>query len=221
MVRHGQTDSNKENRIQGHANTHLSKLGHIQARLVGEWLQNEQIDAIYSSDLNRAYETAEAIAGYHNLPIYTDGRFRECCFGEWEGKTVDEVKAEYPVLFDKYCKDSIKNRAPGGERLEELQLRVIEAVSEIVRQHSDDTVALVTHGGPVKALICYILGAEFTAFKHLGPDNCGVSIMICTSDNRWYLDTLNDTCHLAGITESTAGEWFTRVAETASVHDVE
>lgn len=221
VVRHGQTASNKEKRIQGHENTHLSDFGRMQARFVADRLKNESIEAIYSSDLNRAYETAEPIAEMHNLPIITDARFRECCFGEWEGKTVDEVKAEYPVLFNEYQKDSIKNRAPGGEKLEELQLRIAEAVNEIADNHADDTVVLVTHGGPVKALICYALGADLTAFRHIGPDNCGISILSRVSDNRWYLDTMNDTCHLDSISEGSAGEWFAKVADTEPSNNVE
>lgn len=220
IVRHGQTASNKEKRIQGHENTHLSDFGLLQAKLAGDRLKNEHIDAIYSSDLNRAYETAEAIAEKHDLPIITDARFRECCFGEWEGKTVNEVMEQYPVLFDVYRKDSINNRAPGGERLEELQLRVAEAVNEIAVRHPNDTVLLVTHGGPVKALICYALGADLTAFRHLGPDNCGISILVYSSDSRWYLDTMNDTCHLDALSEE-AGEWFAKAAEPEQAYEPE
>jgi len=221
IVRHGQTASNKEKRIQGHENTYLSDFGRIQAKLTGDQLKNEHIDAVYSSDLNRAYETAQAIAENHSLPIITDARFRECCFGEWEGKTVDEVMKQYPALFDAYRKDSINNRAPGGERLEELQLRVAEAVNEIADRHTNDAVLLVTHGGPVKALICYALGADLTAFRHLGPDNCGISILIHSSDGRWYLDTMNDTCHLESLSDHKTGEWFAKTAQTEQAYEPE
>lgn len=193
----------------------------MQAGLTADRLIKEQINTVYSSDLNRACETAEAIAGAHGLSIVTDARFRECQFGEWEGKTVDEVKAGYPLLFEEYCKDSIKNRAPGGERLEELQLRVIEALNEIAGRHPNDTIALVTHGGPVKALICHVLGADLSAFRHLRPDNCGISILIHSSDDKWYLDTLNDTCHLDRINGNRTGEWFSKVIDDSRKEDVE
>lgn len=178
----------------------------MQALAVAGRLSDERIDAIYSSDLNRACETAKAIAAAHGLPVMADARFRECSFGEWEGKTVAEVKEMCPDLYEEYRSDSIRYRPPGGERLEELQARVVEAINGIAASRGDDTIALVTHGGPIKALICHVLGADLRAFRRLAPGNCGITIVALSSSGSWYLDMLNDTCHLDGVRESEAGD---------------
>ncbi|MHB1000543.1 MAG: histidine phosphatase family protein [Armatimonadota bacterium] len=199
LVRHGQTVSNIENRYQGHADTSLSDFGRFQVAKLGERLKREKIDAVYSSDLSRARETAEVIAGYHDLPVITDIRLRECCFGDWEGLTVSEIQERYPDLFSSYHMDSIKHRAPGGERLEELQSRVAESVEEIASCHPNGTVVVAVHGGPIRAFICHALNLELTSFRKMNLDNCGITTFSHDKNGKWFLEVMNDTCHLDGL----------------------
>lgn len=196
LVRHGHTTWNGENRYQGHKNSDLSELGRLQAASVADRLADEKIDAIYSSDLQRAVDTAEAIAGYHGLPVHTDCRLREAAFGEWEGLTVSEIKERYPDLYERYRADSISNRAPGGETLDQLQTRVVSAVEEIVSMHPVGTVVAVVHGGPIRAFFCHAMHTDFRSFRKMSLHNCGITVFACESDGRWVLTLLNDTCHL-------------------------
>lgn len=196
FVRHGETEYNAESRYQGHTDTNLSKLGRQQAAAVASRLSGENVAAVYTSDLSRASETARVIAAFHDLPVQSDESLRECAFGEWEGLTVKEIAERYAELFRNYIRDSVTHRAPGGERLEQLQDRVVCAVSRIAERHRDDTVVIVTHGGPVRAFFCYALGATLETFRKIKLDNCALTTFSLGSDGRWFLEVLNDTCHL-------------------------
>lgn len=196
FVRHGETVYNTEARYQGHTDSELSELGRKQAAAAGERLKGEKIAAVYSSDLSRASDTARAIAAHHNLPVQTDDGLRECAFGDWEGLSVSEIADSFPDLYEKYRRNSVAHRAPNGERLEELQQRVVLAVKRIAERHPDDTVLIVTHGGPIRAFFCHALGAGLQTFRKMGLDNGGITTLSLDSDGRWFLEVLNDTCHL-------------------------
>ncbi|MCL6518284.1 MAG: alpha-ribazole phosphatase [Armatimonadetes bacterium] len=199
LVRHGETIYNLERRYQGHTDAELTELGKKQALRTAERLSREDIAAIYSSDLIRASETASTIAKCHNLPVQTDMRLRECAFGDWEGLTVDEIKERYPELYANYQRDSVQHRAPNGERLESLLERVSSVVNRIVKKHPNETVVLVGHGGTIHAFICYALDAPLYAFRKIRLDNCGITIFSRLPNGKWFLEVLNETCHLEGL----------------------
>ena len=199
FVRHGQTVFNIESRYQGHTDAELSDLGRRQAIRAAERLKEEKIDAVYSSDLSRASETAQAVARFHNLPVQTDERLRECAFGDWEGLTVSQIAEIHPELYENYRRDSVTHRAPNGERLEALQERVVRAISDIAERHPEATVAAVVHGGPIRAFLCHALGTPLETFRKIKLDNCGITILSLASDGGWFLEALNDTRHLDGL----------------------
>ncbi len=196
FVRHGETDFNAASIYQGHTDTHLSALGRSQAAAVGERFHDMQVDVVYSSDLARAFETGCAIADHHGLEIHRVSDLRECSFGEWEGLSVTEIGEQYPELYRNYIRDSFNYRAPGGERLEEMQNRVVRAVNEISQRHPDDDVVVATHGGPIRVFICWALGAPLEDFRRIRLDNCGISTFTLGADGGWTLESMNDVCHL-------------------------
>ena len=199
FVRHGQTVYNSESRYQGHSDTELSDLGRRQAGCAAERLKGEKITAIYTSDLKRAKDTAKAIAVFHNVPVQSDPRLRECCFGDWEGLTVSEITERYTEHYQNYRNDSVTNRAPNGERLESLQERVVSAIDEIVERHPDETVAVVVHGGPIRAFICHALGTDLRTFRKMSLENCSITTFSLEPNGRWFLESLNDACHLGKL----------------------
>jgi len=199
FVRHGETEYNYESRYQGHTDSRLSELGRCQSARVVERLGAEKIAAVYSSDLVRACETAQAIAAPHNLAVRTDADLRECAFGDWEGLTVKQISERYPDLYRNYTRDSVTHRAPNGERLEDLQARVVRLVDSIAAAHPDETVVIVTHGGPIRAFFCHAFDAKLETFRKIRLDNCGITILSLGSDGRWLLETLNDAHHLDGL----------------------
>ena len=143
VVRHGVTLWNKEGRYQGQTDIPLSDEGISQAEAVGRRLAGEPVCRVYSSDLARARMTASIIARHHDIEVKTDRRLREMYFGEWEGLTFDEIGKKWPGLRDKWLKDPVNLRPPGGESASDLISRVLKAVRDI---YSD--IKNITPAGP-------------------------------------------------------------------------
>ena len=147
LVRHGETDWNREGRWQGHADPPLNDAGRAQARALGKTLANERVDAIYTSDLRRAAETAEILGAALGRPVTSDPDLREIDVGSWSGLTRDEVAERYPD-WD----------AHDGESRDALQARVVGAVRRIARRHPGGRVLIVTHGGSIRSLERHVNG---------------------------------------------------------------
>jgi broad specificity phosphatase PhoE len=147
LVRHGETDWNAERRVQGHTDRPLNEAGIAQARALAEQLAAEAIDAIYSSDLARAQETAEVVGAVRGLPVETLPELRERDFGTWEGLTDEEIFERFPEA----------RSGPWGdaESRDELGARILGACKRIASQHPGGSVLVVTHGGPVRAMLAH------------------------------------------------------------------
>jgi alpha-ribazole phosphatase len=195
LVRHGETEWNRNWRIQGHTDIALSALGHEQARRLAARLSREPISAVYASDLARARETAEPLAKALRLPLHTTPLLREVGFGAWEGLTLSEVEARWPEEYAAWREDSIRYRPPDGERIEELQRRVLAAVAEILTAHPGEVVAIIGHGGSVKSIICGLMGFSLSLWRRLRLDNTSVSRLLFGPLGP-TLTLFNDTSHL-------------------------
>lgn len=154
LVRHGETDWNLHRRLQGHADTPLNDRGREQAGALAAELAHEPIDAVYSSDLVRAHETARIVAERHGLHVTAIDALRERNFGTWEGLSDDEIEARFPERQDGVLGD--------GETREEMAHRVLDALQRIAEQHPDGRVLVVSHGGPLRAVLrhCGVDGVE-------------------------------------------------------------
>jgi probable phosphoglycerate mutase len=148
LVRHGETDWNLERRVQGHSDQPLNATGRAQAQALADELADEPIDAVYSSDLARAHETARLVAATHGLPVVVLPELREKDFGTWEGLTDDEVRVRFPDA-------SPGGRWGDGETYEQMSSRVVAALQRIASQHPDGRVLVVAHGGPVRAVLLH------------------------------------------------------------------
>jgi broad specificity phosphatase PhoE len=161
LVRHGETDWNLERRVQGHSDRPLNETGRAQAREVAAALAGEPIDAVYSSDLVRAHETARIVAEVRGLGVTAVPDLRERNFGTWEGLTDDEIFERFP---------SAKTGAWGdGETREEMARRVLGALRRIAEAHPGGRVLVVSHGGPLRAVLtqCCVDGVA-------AIDNCHI-----------------------------------------------
>ncbi len=150
LVRHGETDWNRENRFQGHADPPLNARGWAQAAEVAERLAAEPVDAVYSSPLRRALETAEVVAARLGLAVEQAEGLREIDVGEWQGLTREEVADRYPAAFARWL-----DLGPGwerGETYDELTTRVLRELRSIAARHAGARVVAVTHGGPLRAV---------------------------------------------------------------------
>lgn len=152
LVRHGQTPWNIEGRYQGHLDPPLTELGQQQARTTAAQLAPLGFEAIYSSDLARAHQTALALAEQTGLPVQLDPRLREINQGEWEGVLIGDIRARWPDAIQGWETDPWQHHPPGGERLEELQQRLFAAIDEIVARHPVGKIAIFTHKLPIALL---------------------------------------------------------------------
>ncbi|HXY17309.1 MAG TPA: histidine phosphatase family protein [Gaiellaceae bacterium] len=145
LVRHGETDWNRDRRIQGHTDVPLNESGREQSRRLAETLAGDSLAAIYSSDLCRAVETASILAARAGLAVRTASGLREKHFGTWEGLTDAVALERFPHVRTGPWGD--------GETTDAMAARVTAALREIADAHAGETVLVVTHGGPVRAVL--------------------------------------------------------------------
>ncbi len=167
MVRHGQTTWNAESRYQGQSDPPLDATGEAQAAALARYLTAEQVDAMYSSDLLRARQTAAAIAQVVGLQPATDPRLRELAFGSWEGLTYREIQQRWPEQYLAWQNDPVTRVPPGGETLAQTLQRVGAFVADLRSQRSGQTVMAVAHGGSLRAIVCFALNLPSHAFWRL------------------------------------------------------
>ena len=196
LVRHGETDWNKERRIQGgFTDTELNEAGRKQAERIALALKNEKLTALYSSPLKRALKTAQAIAKFHNLKVETDPNLREVNSGEINGLSLEEIKASYPDFWREWKESENPLRFPEGESLEELQNRAWGVIKGIIQRHPDGAVVVVCHVFTILAIICQALELKLPYFRRLEHNIGGISILNFKG-GRASLVLFNDTCHL-------------------------
>lgn len=165
LVRHGQSLANAKKIFAGHSDFDLSELGHTQARLAAEYLAtHEKIDAIYASDLLRAYHTATPTAEMLGLPVIKDTGLREIFAGEWEGRTVFELDARFPEDFHVWKTDYSHARPTGGESIPEVYRRIVPHICELARENDGRCILLATHATVVRSFDAFAhgFGAEET-----------------------------------------------------------
>lgn len=151
-VRHGETAWNRESRIQGHLDIPLSPLGLAQAQRLAQALAGEPLDAIYASDLERARQTAAAVAERVGLPVQEDAGLRERGFGCFEGLSWSEIESRWPEQALRWKRRDPDFGAEGGERLRDFYARAVGAVERLAQAHPGQTLLLVAHGGVMDCL---------------------------------------------------------------------
>jgi probable phosphoglycerate mutase len=147
LIRHGETDMNRELRFQGHVNVGLNAIGHEQARRLGARMAGETVHALYVSDLLRARQTAQPIADELALPPVAERGLREQHFGRVDGMRVDDIRREHPEAWAGWLRFDEDFAMPGGESTRAFHTRALEAVRRLAAAHPQQTVAVVTHGG--------------------------------------------------------------------------
>lgn len=198
LVRHGATMWNEMGRFQGHSDIPLSDSGLEQAACVARRLSREPIDAVYSSPLVRAVDTASVIAEACECQPVADRRLMEAHFGDWEGMTVKEFTSAWPDKVREWIRDPLNTRPPGegAETLAELQDRTMSALSDILGKFPGGRVVVVGHGGSIRAMISNALGSDLSIYRRIRLDNCSISSLE-VHRGRFVIGGLNDTCHLS------------------------
>jgi phosphoserine phosphatase len=207
LARHGETASNRDGLGLGLQDVPLTEKGRHQAEALAEALAGAKIDAVYSSPLRRALDTAQAIASRHGLEVAVDEGLTEMDVGDLDGLTFDEMRGRYPEFLSRWLGEEAGTlRMPGGrESLQEVQNRASEAVRRMAERHGRETVVAVTHNFTIHALLCDALSMSICDFRRLRHDLAAIS-SLDVRDRRTVVVHLNDTCHLeaCGLAEPQA-----------------
>lgn len=147
LIRHGETDWNRELRFQGHVDIGLNQVGHEQARRIGLRLARESAHRLYASDLMRAQETAAPVGAGLGLATVTDAALREQNFGAVDGMRVDDIKTQFPQEWEGWLRFEEDFCMPGGETTRQFHARIMGAVHRLAAAHRGETLVVVTHGG--------------------------------------------------------------------------
>jgi broad specificity phosphatase PhoE len=167
LARHGESDWNVERRWQGHADRPLTERGREQAKALAEKLRGVDLDAVYASDLRRAWETADAVAAPRALEVVRLPELREVDVGSWSGFTRDECADRFPDAV-------VRWQAGGsgwddGESYEDMGVRIVAAIQRLAAAHPDGAILVVSHGGPIRAVHAHALGVDIATHRRTGP----------------------------------------------------
>ena len=196
LVRHGVTDFNNEYRFQGHSDRPLNETGRAAIPDVINALRSWNPAVIYTSDLFRAREMAEAVGHELSIPVNPDKALRECSYGRWESKTVEEVREEFPGELEEWGKDEADYPRGGGESLRQMMDRSWTCLEAIADAHQGETVVVFSHSGPVRGAICNLFDISIADRYRFQVDNSSITVMRRSSDGVWQLVLLNQTVHL-------------------------
>lgn len=196
IIRHGMTYWNNESRYQGHTDIELNPEGIDQALALQHRLAGTKLEAIYSSDLSRAYKTAEIIAQPHGLKVSIAPGLKEINFGAWEGLTYQDLLRDYPEQLKVWLEKPHDLNVPQGETFPQVRDRAVAEVHKILQQHQIGNVAIVTHGGTIAALICGLLGEPLSCMWQYKQKNTAVNVLRKQGDS-YELELFNDISHLS------------------------
>ena len=185
LVRHGQTDANLIGRYQGHLDLPLNETGREQVNVMGAQLREElatrglsSVQAIYSSDLIRTRETAQAAATALEMPVIPDARLREIHMGDWEGSFFTEIREQFPDLVDRRFRDPMHIAPPNGETTFDVAKRMWPALDEYAARHQgDDPIVVVSHGMAIATVICRMRGMALSRVFEVVPGNAEITVI--------------------------------------------
>jgi len=211
LIRHGETDWNVEGRIQGHLEVPLNRRGRAQAEALGNSLQGTHFDAVYSSDLLRTMQTAQAIVRHSGHRIREEVRLREWDLGVLAGLRRNQAEHDQPHAARIRRDHLVDERIPGGESIRERFERVTRAVADIAARHKGERVLVVSHGGPLGDCYRRATGKEIGERIKIDLFNASIN-RIRIGDDDWMLESWGEIDHLAAI--GSLQNWEGRIKES-------
>lgn len=203
VIRHGETEWNRQQRFQGQIDVPLNPTGREQAKRLATALRAERFDLLLSSDLQRARDTAAPLVQHQGTPVQARSEWREQAFGVLEGLSVEEIKARHPELWSQWLRHDADYCLPQGESVRQFHARVVEALRTLARVHEGRRLLIVTHGGVLDMLWRTVHGHALHGPRDCAIPNTGINRL------RWRAGTLDilrwaDDAHLAGLPEQPA-----------------
>jgi len=205
LIRHGETNWNKEGRFQGQIDIPLNEKGKEQASKASKYLKEIEFTKAISSSMKRPYETAKIILNNNNIQIKKIESLVEISHGLWEGKLEEEIKRTWPEMLKNWHENPESVTMPEGESIKQVSDRTISAWNLICdSQQKDDTTLLVAHDAVNKTLICHILGLSYSDIWKIKQGNGGITVIDIFKNKNYVLSSVNITNHLGQIIDSTA-----------------
>ncbi|MBA3322742.1 MAG: histidine phosphatase family protein [Pyrinomonadaceae bacterium] len=196
IVRHGETVWNKSGRKQGHCDSPLTATGIRQSEAIALRLSEEIFTHLYSSDLDRAHQTAKLIAARTGHEILLDFNLRERNFGIFQGLTDDQIREQHPLEYDCYQASAVDYVIPEGESLRQLYARSIVCLQNLSTRHAGQSIAVVTHGGVIDSWFRFVFDIPLDAPRKAKLWNAGLNCIAREADGEWRLHTWGDQSHI-------------------------
>ncbi len=198
LIRHGESEANRERYFAGQLDAALLEQGILQAEKTAEYIaQNYSIAAVYASDLQRARITGEITAKKCSVPVFCDERLREIYAGAWQGLSFEALAKEYQNEYAVWLTDIGNCRTTGGESIAELAKRVQTALSEIAKKHPNETIAIATHATPIRAMECLWKGFSLDNMKNIPWVSNASVTEVCYQNGSWEIIKIGEDSHLA------------------------
>ncbi len=200
LVRHGETAWNAERRLQGHTDIPLNTKGVLQARQMAQALQDIKLsfDILYTSDLKRAADTANAIVELFGLEAHVDSALRERHFGALQGLLIGEAPLLQPVIWQAHIARDLEHDLGGGESIQQFALRVQNALDKIQERHAGKTILLVSHGGTLDMMYRIASKQALSTEREASVPNASLNWITHSKANGWQVKQWGDTRHLEG-----------------------
>ncbi len=199
LIRHGETQWNATQRIQGQRDVELNALGKAQARAMAEYLAHYPFDALYSSDLVRTRQTAAVLSDQLTQPVILQSELRERHLGVFQGLTREQARQQYPELYSQHQQRTLDNSLISGESLRHFNQRIIHALQHMIQQHPEQTLAVITHGGVLDCIYRQANQLPLSDARHFAIPNCGINWLQCQQQD-WKVRQWADITHLIKIT---------------------
>ena len=200
LIRHGESEANREEAFAGWIDPDLHEKGLKQARITAKYIfDNYKVDKIYSSDLRRAYKTALCVAELFEYPVIPCERLREIRAGKWEGVKFSDIRSLYPDEYDVWMNHIGRAACVGGESVKELGERIMSALLEIAIENDGKTVVIGTHATPVRAVQAFIEKGSFDEMEHFPwVSNASVTV-IEYREGKWKMIEAGADAHLSEL----------------------
>jgi broad specificity phosphatase PhoE len=196
LVRHGATELTDEDRFAGAIDVKLSDTGREQARLLGKRLSADPLDVAFASPMTRTMDTARLIAAPHQLGVMPIDGLREIAHGRWERKTRAEVEQEFPEEYARYEHDPYSFAPTGGESGLSVTARALPALLQIVEEHPDQRILIVSHKATIRLLLSSLIGFDPRKYRdRLDQSPCALNILDFKDVTSPRLTLFNDTSH--------------------------
>lgn len=200
LIRHGESEANREDIFAGHLNVDLMPKGVEQAQKTAQYIvENYTVDKIYASDLKRAYKTGKTLADKLGMEIIADKRFREIDAGEWDGIKFNELGDKYAEEFRIWRDDIANAKCTGGESVEDLRKRVFGVATEVAENNDGKTVVIATHATPIRVMQTYVQMGSLEKMNDI-PWVSNASVSVFEYDNgKWTCKAVSMDKHLGDL----------------------